>query len=167
MNNGVVGWFQDKMEWGPRALGNRSILGDPRDPNMREIINLKIKRREEFRPFAPSVLEEEAEKYFFIKNPSPFMTSVFKVKNEVIDKIPAVVHINNTARVQTISHKDNNKYYNLINKFYEVTGIPMLLNTSLNVDEPICENPNNAFEVFTKTSMDMLVLQNWVLSKNS
>lgn len=167
VNNGVVGWFQDKMEWGPRALGNRSILGDPRDPNMREIINLKIKRREEFRPFAPSVLEEEAENYFLIKNPSPFMTSVFQVKNEVIDKIPAVVHINNTARVQTISQKDNNKYYTLINKFYEVTGIPMLLNTSLNVDEPICENPNNAFEVFTKTSMDMLVLQNWVLSKNS
>ena len=167
MNEGVVGWFQDRMEWGPRALGNRSILGDPRNPNMRDIINFKIKKREEFRPFAPSVLEEYAEDYFIMNNDkSPYMCSVYEVKNQNKSKIPSVVHVDGTSRVQTVDKNLNFKFYTLIDKFKDLTGIPILLNTSLNVNEPICENPENALEIFTKTSMDMLVLQNWVLTKN-
>ena len=164
-NSSVVGWFQDRMEWGPRALGNRSILGDPRVKNMREIINLKIKKREEFRPFAPSVLEEEAKNYFYIDKPSEYMTAVFKVKENVEDLIPAVVHVDKSSRVQTVSKKSNQKYFRLIKKFGEKTGIPILLNTSLNVNEPICESPENAIEIFTKTSMDAIVIQNWLFKK--
>jgi carbamoyltransferase len=164
-NEGVVGWFQDRMEWGPRALGNRSILGDPRNPDMREIINIKIKRREEFRPFAPSVLLDKASEYFKVKTESPYMCSVYDVLEEKKHKIPAVVHVDGTARVQTVNKDMNEKFFNLIKTFDDLTGIPIILNTSLNVDEPICENPENAFEVFSKTSMDMLVLQNWVLTK--
>ena len=162
----VVGWFQDKMEWGPRSLGNRSIIGDPRNPNMREIINTKIKKREEFRPFAPSVLEERAKEFFNINIPSEYMCSVFKVKQIAKDIIPAVVHVDNTSRVQTVTKKTNYKFYTLIKSFEKKTGVPVLLNTSLNVNEPICENPENAVEIFTKTSMDALVIQNWVLTKN-
>lgn len=161
----VIGWFQDKMEWGPRALGNRSIIGDPRQKNMRDIINLKIKKREDFRPFAPSVLENDAKNYFEIEGTSPYMTSIYKVKEEQKIKIPAVIHVNDTARVQTVSLKDNLKFHQLISAFKEKTGIPMLLNTSLNVNEPICENPENAFEIFSKTSMDLIAIQNWVLLK--
>ena len=161
----VVGWFQDKMEWGPRALGNRSILGDPRVKNMKDIINLKIKKREEFRPFAPSVLESEANNYFNIDKPSPYMNSVYSVKNNIQEIIPAVVHIDNTSRVQTVSEDMNRKYYNLIKQFGYKTGVPILLNTSLNVNEPICESPENAMEVFTKTSMDAIAIQNYVFSK--
>ena len=164
-NQGVVGWFQDRMEWGPRALGNRSILGDPRNPNMREIINIKIKKREEFRPFAPSILLEKASEYFKIKTESPYMCSVYEVLEEKKLEIPAVVHIDGTARVQTVDKSMNEKFFNLIKNFGDLTGIPIILNTSLNVDEPICENPENALEIFSKTSMDMLVLQNWVLIK--
>jgi len=164
-NEGVVGWFQDRMEWGPRALGNRSILGDPRNPQMRDIINAKIKRREEFRPFAPSVLGEKASEYFKIEKDSPYMCSVYEVIEDKKYAIPAVVHIDGTARVQTVDKKMNEKFYNLIKKFDDLTGIPIILNTSLNIDEPICENPDNALEIFSKSSMDMLVLQNWVLEK--
>ena len=164
-NEGVVGWFQDRMEWGPRALGNRSILGDPRNPNMREIINIKIKKREEFRPFAPSILREKATEYFKIKTESPYMCSVYEVLEEKKLEIPAVVHVDGTARVQTVDKNMNEKFFNLIKNFGDLTGIPIILNTSLNVDEPICENPENALEIFSKTSMDMLVLQNWVLTK--
>ena len=153
------------MEWGPRALGNRSIIGDPRQKNMRDIINLKIKKREDFRPFAPSVLENDAKNYFEIEGTSPYMTSIYKVKEEQKIKIPAVIHVNDTARVQTVSLKDNPKFHQLISAFKEKTGIPMLLNTSLNVNEPICENPENAFEIFSKTSMDLIAIQNWVLLK--
>jgi carbamoyltransferase len=162
----VVGWFQDKMEWGPRALGNRSILGDPRNPNMREIINIKIKKREEFRPFAPAVLEEKAKDYFDIDIKSEFMCSVFQANKKAKELIPSVVHVDNTSRVQTVSKNSNQKFYSLIKNFEKKTSIPVLLNTSLNVNEPICENPENAFEIFTKTSMDALVIQNWVLIKN-
>ena len=162
----VVGWFQDKMEWGPRALGNRSILGDPRNPNMRDIINTKIKKREEFRPFAPSVLEERAKEFFNIDKVSEYMCAVFKAKNKAKEIIPSVVHIDNTSRVQTVSKKSNYKFYTLIKSFENKTGVPVLLNTSLNVNEPICENPENALEIFTKTSMDAIVIQNWILTKN-
>ena len=168
VNDCVIGWFQDKMEWGPRALGNRSILGDPRNPNMREIINIKIKRREEFRPFAPSIIKEEATKYFEIDKDqeAPYMCAVYKAKDKIKNLIPAVVHVDGTARVQTVDRKFNEKYYSLIETFGKVTGIPIILNTSLNVNEPICENPENALEIFSKTSMDMIVIQNWVLEKN-
>ena len=162
----VVGWFQDKMEWGPRALGNRSIIGDPRNRNMRDIINTKIKKREEFRPFAPSVLEERAKEFFNINLSSEYMCSVFEAKQIAKDVIPSVVHVDNTSRVQTVTKKSNYKFYTLIKSFEKKTGVPVLLNTSLNVNEPICENPENALEIFTKTSMDALVIQNWVLTKN-
>ena len=162
----VVGWFQDKMEWGPRALGNRSILGDPRNPMMREIINIKIKKREEFRPFAPAILEERANDYFNnINDTSKFMCSVFDAKEGIKNKIPAVVHIDNSSRVQTVSKKTNLKFYTLIEEFENLTSIPVILNTSLNINEPICENPENALEIFTKTSMDALIIQNWILTK--
>ena len=164
-NSGVIGWFQDRMEWGPRALGNRSILGDPRNPNMRNIINIKIKRREEFRPFAPSVLDIKAKEYFKIINTSPYMCFVYDVDEKNKHKIPAVIHVDNTSRVQTVSKKTNEKYYTLIESFEKLTGIPIILNTSLNINEPICENPENAFEIFTKTSMDMMVIQNWIFEK--
>ncbi len=162
----VVGWFQDKMEWGPRALGNRSILGDPRNPNMREIINIKIKKREEFRPFAPSVIEEHAKDYFDISVKSAYMCSVFKANHKAEKLIPSVVHVDKTSRVQTVSKKTNYKFYKLIKSFEKLTGIPVLLNTSLNVNEPICENPENAIEILMKTSMDALVIQNWIFTKN-
>ena len=162
----VVGWFQDKMEWGPRALGNRSILGDPRNPKMRDNINFKIKKREDFRPFAPSILEEKAEEYFEMKNESKYMCAVYNAKKKAKDKIPSVVHIDGTSRVQTVSKKMNLKYYTLIKNFEKITGVPVLLNTSLNVNEPICENPENALEIFTKTSMDAIVIQNWIFTKN-
>ena len=162
----VVGWFQDKMEWGPRALGNRSILGDPRNPDMRDIINVKIKKREEFRPFAPSIIEEKAEEYYQIKNKSQYICSFYNYKKKAKDLIPSVVHVDETSRVQTVSKEMNYKYYSLIKSFEKLTGVPVLLNTSLNVNEPICENPENAFEIFTKTSMDALVMQNWIFTKN-
>ena len=165
-SEGVVGWFQDRMEWGPRALGNRSILGDPRNSEIREIINFKIKKREEFRPFAPSILEEYKDQYFHMKAISPYMSSTFKVKDISRNRIPGVVHVDGTSRVQTVNKDFNKKFYNLISNFNQKTNVPVLLNTSLNVNEPICENPENAFEIFSKTSMDMIVIQNWIFEKN-
>lgn len=165
-SEGVVGWFQDRMEWGPRALGNRSILGDPRNSEIREIINFKIKKREEFRPFAPSILEEYKDEYFHMSSNSPYMSATFKAKDISKNKIPGVVHVDGTSRVQTVNKKFNEKFYNLISNFNEKTNVPILLNTSLNVNEPICENPENAFEIFSKTAMDMIVIQNWVFEKN-
>ena len=164
--NGVIGWFQGKMEWGPRALGNRSILGDPRNPKMRDIINIKIKKREDFRPFAPSVLEEKANEYFEMNNKSKYMCAIYKAKKKAKNEIPSVVHIDGTSRVQTVSKQINYRYYVLLKNFEKLTGTPVLLNTSLNINEPICENPENAFEIFSKTSMDALVIENWVLTKN-
>jgi carbamoyltransferase len=163
----VVGWFQGKMEWGPRALGNRSILANPSFASMREIINIKIKRREEFRPFAPAILSEKAGDYFEILDDSvaDYMGAIYDVKDNAKDKIPAVIHIDNTSRVQTVSQQTNLRFYNLIKEFDKQTGIPVLLNTSLNVNEPICESPENAFEVFTKTAMDALIIENWFFSK--
>ena len=161
----IVGWFQDRMEWGPRALGNRSILADPRDKKIRDLINIKIKLREEFRPFAPSILVEKVEDYFEFNGESPFMGFVYKARQKAITEVPAVVHVDNTSRVQTVSEEINFKFYTLIKSFHSQTGVPMILNTSLNVNEPICESPENALEVFLKTSMDVLVLQNWILTK--
>ena len=162
VNEGVVGWFQDRMEWGPRALGNRSILGDPRNPEMRDIINTKIKRREEFRPFAPSVLEEHYQDYFDTKTPSPYMSRIVKVKS---DKIPGVTHVDNTARIQTVNREQNEKFYDLINEFYKITGVPMLLNTSFNCQEPIVETPEEAIDTFNRTEMDILVINDYIMRK--
>ncbi len=164
----VIGWFQGKMEWGPRALGNRSILANPSFASMKEIINIKIKRREEFRPFAPAILLEKARDYFEIPvndSVSEYMGAIYDVKDNVKNKIPAVTHIDNTSRVQTVSQQSNLRFYNLIKEFDKQTGIPVLLNTSLNINEPICENPENAFEAFTKTSMDVLIIENWFFKK--
>ena len=153
----VVGWYQGKMEWGPRALGNRSILADPRDPKMKDILNEKIKHRESFRPFAPSILEEHAHEYFEIETNSPYMLLVAKVKQP--EKIPAVTHVDGTGRVQTVSRYSNQLYYDLINQFYKITNVPVLVNTSMNVrGEPIVNSPKEAYNMILKTDMDCLIM---------
>ena len=155
----IVGWYQGKMEWGPRALGNRSILADPRNASMKDILNEKIKHRESFRPFAPSVLEEYASDFFDIDIPSPYMLIVAKVKKPEI--IPAVTHVDGTGRLQTVSNDANPLYYDLINEFYKITGVPVIINTSMNVmGEPIVNTPEQAFQMIVKTDMDCLVMGN-------
>lgn len=161
-NGAIVGWFQGRSESGNRALGNRSILADPRNADIKNIINSKIKLREDFRPFAPSVLEEHYIKYFDTNQPSPYMSRIMPV---ISDKIPGVTHIDGTARIQTVSKESNEKYYNLINEFYKVTGIPMLLNTSFNCQEPIVETPNDAVNTFKKCGLDILIINNWIIKK--
>ena len=160
----IVGWYQGKMEWGPRALGNRSILADPRDAKMKDILNEKIKHRESFRPFAPSILEEYESDYFNIKMPSPYMLFVCDVKQP--EKIPAVTHVDGTARLQTVSKESNPLYYELINEFYTLTGVPVLINTSMNVmGEPIVNTPEQAYNMLVKTDMDILVMGNNIISR--
>ena len=160
----VVGWYQDKMEWGPRALGNRSILADPRIAEMKDILNEKIKHRESFRPFAPSILEEFVSEYFDLDIPSPYMLLVTKVKKP--EKIPAVTHVDGTGRLQTVSKKSNPLYYELISEFHKITGVPVVVNTSMNVrGEPIVNTPKQAYEMLRKTEMDYLVLGNYIISK--
>ena len=161
----IAGWFRGRCEWGPRALGNRSILADPRNPNMKEILNKKIKFRENFRPFAPSILFEEKEKFFELNYHSPFMLNVVNVKIDVKEKIPAVVHVDNTCRVQTVKNDENPHFYNLISQFYSKTDVPILLNTSFNENEPIVQNPDEAYQCFIRTKMDFLVLENWIISR--
>ncbi len=167
MDGGVVGWFQGRAEFGPRALGNRSILVDPRNNNAKELLNTKIKRRESFRPFAPSILEEFVSEYFEIDDNVPFMEKVFPIKKEKRSAIPAVTHVDGTGRLQTVSHIDNPRYYNLIHKFYEKTKIPILVNTSFNENEPIVNTPENALECFLRTKMDMIVLENILIRRNT
>ena len=159
----IVGFFNGRMEWGPRALGNRSILADPRNINMREILNVKIKRREKFRPFAPSILEEETKNWFETEDKVPFMSKVFQVKNEKQHTIPSVTHIDGTGRLQTISKNYNPQFYKLISDFFKITKVPILLNTSFNENEPIVCNPKEALDCFLRTKMDILVLGNYVL----
>ena len=159
----IIGWFQGKSESGNRALGNRSILADPRNPNIKDIINHTIKMREDFRPFAPVVLEEHYKEYFDTKGgPSPYMSRICKVKT---DKVPGITHVDNTARIQTINIKDNEKFYNIVNEFYKITGIPMLLNTSFNCQEPIVETPQHALRTFKRTGLNMLIIGDWVIKK--
>jgi len=162
----IIGWFQGEMEWGPRALGNRSILADPRNPEIKNIINSKIKRRESFRPFAPSILADQAgnwlEDYF---NEEPYMSKVFKFKKDRIDKIPGVVHIDGTGRIQAVSMNTNKRFYKLIKSFFNITNIPILLNTSFNENEPIVLDPQNAIDCFLRTNMDTLVLENWIINR--
>ena len=158
----IVGWYQDKMEWGPRALGNRSILADPRDQNMKDILNEKIKHRESFRPFAPSIMEEYVSEYFEIDIPSPYMLMVAKVKQP--EKIPAVTHVDGTGRLQSVSKDSNPLYYDLINEFYKITNVPVLINTSMNVmGEPIVNTPEHAYNMILKTDMDYIVLGNNII----
>jgi carbamoyltransferase len=165
-NSEIIGWFKGKCEWGPRALGNRSILADPRNPDIKDIINQKIKRRESFRPFAPSVLEEKASSYFDIDYFSPHMLFVVEANEDIKNKFPAIVHVDNTCRVQTVSKKFNENYYNLIKRFEEITECPVLLNTSFNENEPIVQTPEEAFACFERTKMDCLVLENWVIYRS-
>ena len=158
----IVGWFQGKSESGNRALGNRSILADPRNPDIKDIINDTIKLREDFRPFAPAVLEEHYKEYFDTRLPSPYMSRICKVKT---DKVPGITHVDNTARIQTVNRKFNQKFYDIINEFYKITGIPMLLNTSFNCKEPIVENPSQAINTFNSTALDILVINDKVVCK--
>jgi len=182
----VVGWFQGRMEWGPRALGNRSILGDPRHPEMQKKLNLKIKYREGFRPFAPSVLEEDIEKYFDLHTPSPYMLLVAPVLEkrrkpipdnyhtlEMYERlyhlrsdVPAITHVDYSARIQSVNKKTNPRYWNLINTFKQKSGIGLVVNTSFNVrGEPIVCTPEDAYRCFMRTEMDYLVIQNSLFSK--
>ena len=162
----VIGWFQGRMEFGPRALGNRSIIADARNKENWQKVNLKIKFRESFRPFAPSVLEEDASTYFDLNQESPYMLLVADVQPKMREKIPAITHVDGSARIQTINQKQNEKYYNLIKAFKEKTGCGVIINTSFNVrGEPIVESPTDALNCFLNTHMDYLVLNNCLLKK--
>lgn len=161
----VVGWFQGRMEWGPRALGNRSILADPRRAEMRDILNARIKRREPFRPFAPSILLEAVGDYFEKTYPDPFMIKVYPIKQEKRQVIPAVTHVDGTGRLQTVTREENPLYWELIKAFGNLTGVPVVLNTSFNENEPIVCTPQEAIECFLRTKMDVLVLGNFLLER--
>jgi carbamoyltransferase len=161
----VVGWFQGRMEWGPRALGNRSILGDPRRADMKNILNRKIKRRESFRPFAPSVLREAVADWFERDEDVPFMLQVFPIRPERRGQIPAVTHVDGTGRLQTVDRRSNARYYAVIESFFRLTGVPMVLNTSFNENEPLVCRPEEALDCFLRTKMDVLVLGNCLLRR--
>jgi carbamoyltransferase len=161
----VVGWFQDRMEFGARALGSRSLLADPRRIDMRDIINLKIKFREKFRPFAPSILEEYIRDYFEVNEPSPFMERVLPIRPEKRAEIPAVTHVDGSGRLQSVSRRTSPLYWELIDRFRQRTGVPLLLNTSLNENEPIVRTPEQAISCFQRTAMDMLVLGDLVIER--
>lgn len=163
----VIGWFQGRMEWGPRALGNRSILGDPRRSDMKDILNLKIKRRESFRPFAPSILRESVKDWFEEDDDVPFMMKVFQIKKDKRSLIPAVTHVDGSGRLQTVSSSSNSRYYNLISCFEELTNVPILLNTSFNENEPVVCRPEEALNTFLRSKMDLLVLGNWLVKRNN
>jgi len=165
----IIGWFQGRMEWGPRALGNRSLLVDPRQEHLRDILNERIKKRESFRPFAPSVLAEEAKEWFEIPASSSsisssFMLFAFDVKEGKRKLVPAVVHKDGTSRIQIVSKESNPKYHKLLSEFHRLTGVPMILNTSFNENEPIVCTPLDAVRTFKKTKMDYLVLNNFLCS---
>ena len=167
INGNVVGWFQGAMEWGPRALGNRSILGDPRRSDMKDILNLKIKRRESFRPFAPSVLREAVGDWFESVADVPFMMKVFQIKPNKRNQIPAVTHVDGSGRLQTVTEQSNPVYYQLIRTFCDKTGVPMLLNTSFNENEPVVCTPQEAIDCFLRTQMDVLVLGSHIVMRAS
>ncbi len=161
----VVGWFQGAMEFGPRALGNRSIVADPRRADMKDILNTRIKHRETYRPFAPSVLEERVGDYFERTEPSPFMLMVYKVREPQRARVPAITHVDDSGRLQTVSARTNPRYHSLIREFERQTGIGMVLNTSFNEHEPVVMTPGDAIRCYLKTRMDVLALGNWVLSR--
>jgi carbamoyltransferase len=163
----IVGWFQGRTEWGPRALGNRSIVVDPRRLEMKDILNSRIKHREAFRPFAPSVLEEAAGDYFEQSYPSPFMLMTYNVRREKRALIPAPIHVDGTGRLQTVSREDNPVYWRLIKEFEKLSGVPVLLNTSFNDNEPIVCRPEEALDCFLRTKMDVLTMGRYVVTRNS
>jgi len=163
----VVGWFQGRMEWGPRALGNRSIVCDPRRADMKDILNSKIKRRESFRPFAPSVLEEEVADWFEEDDAVPFMMQVFQIRREKRALIPAVTHVDGSGRLQTVCRRTNPRYHRLIASFRELTGVPMVLNTSFNENEPVVCVPREALDCFLRTRMDVLVMSDTILQRRA
>jgi carbamoyltransferase len=161
----VVGWFQDRMEWGPRALGNRSIVVDPRRAEMKDVLNERIKRRETFRPFAPSILLEKTGEYFEKSYPDPFMIKVYPIRPEKRDEIPAVTHVDGSGRLQTVRKEDNPRYWKLIKEFEKLTGVPVVLNTSFNENEPIVCTPQEAIECFLRTRMDVLVMGEYMIKR--
>ena len=161
----VVGWFQGRMEWGPRALGNRSIVCDPRRANMKEILNSKIKRRESFRPFAPSVLKEHAAEWFEEDGDVPFMMQVYQVREDKRRLIPAVTHVDGSGRLQSVYRETNSRFWQLIEAFRKITDVPMVLNTSFNENEPVVCRPSEALDCFLRTKMDVLVLGNWYVTR--
>lgn len=165
IDSGVVGWFQGRAEFGPRALGHRSIIADPRRIDAKEILNAKIKRRESFRPFAPSILKEYVKDYFEVVDEVPFMEKVFSIKKEKYTEIPAVTHVDGTGRLQTVDQAVEPKYYGLIENFRKKTGVPILLNTSFNENEPIVNTPQEALACYLRTKMDMLVMGDIVVSR--
>lgn len=167
INGGIVGWMNGRSEFGPRALGARSILADPRRSDAKEILNSKIKRRESFRPFAPSILIEYVSEYFEIDEPVPFMEKVFPVKEEKQAIIPAVTHVDGTGRLQTVDKNISPKYHALIEAFRKKTGVPVLLNTSFNENEPIVNSPEEALACYLRTDMDMLVMENILISRKT
>lgn len=164
-NGLVIGWFQGRMEWGPRALGNRSILADPRRSDMKDILNLKIKRRESFRPFAPSILREHVGAWFETTDDVPFMMQVYQIRSERRAEIPAVTHVDGSGRLQTVQNDTNPRYWRLIESFRELTGVPILLNTSFNENEPVVCRPEEALDCFLRTKMDVLVLGDYFIER--
>ena len=164
-NNNIVGWYQNRMEWGPRALGNRSILANPCSDKMKNIINLKIKRREKFRPFAPSILKECVSDWFETNLEVPYMGVVLKIIEDKQSKLPAVTHVDGTGRLQTVDKNTNLLYYKLIQAFNKISGVPILLNTSFNENEPIVNTPEEAINCFLRTKMDLLVVGNYILKR--
>jgi carbamoyltransferase len=161
----ILGWFQGRAEWGPRALGNRSIVADPRRPEMKEILNRRIKHREIFRPFAPSILAEATGEYFEKSYPSPFMTLAYSVRPEKREKIPAPTHVDGTGRLQTVTREANPRYHALLSAFHKLTGVPVVLNTSFNDNEPIVCRPEEALDCFLRTQMDALVLGDFLITR--
>ena len=162
----IIGWYQGRSEWGPRALGNRSILVDPRRAEMKDVLNSRIKRREPFRPFAPSILEERTGDFFEESYPDPFMIKVYPIRPAKRSEIPAVTHVDGTGRLQTVSKEQNFRYWSLIKAFEDKTGVPVVLNTSFNENEPIVNRPQEALHCFLRTRMDRLVLGNWVIDRS-
>jgi carbamoyltransferase len=164
-NGNILGWYQGRFEWGPRALGNRSIVCDPRNPSMKEHLNSRIKHREGFRPFAPSVLEERAGDWFEMADPSPFMLMTCQVKREQQSRVPAITHVDGTARQQTVSKSTNPRYWGLIHAFERKTGVPVVLNTSFNENEPVVNTPEEAVACFLRNDMDVLALGPFLVQK--
>jgi carbamoyltransferase len=162
----ILGWFQGRAEWGPRALGNRSIVADPRRPEMKEILNQRIKHREIFRPFAPSILAESAGEWFEKSHPSPFMTLAYSVRPEKLAKIPAPTHVDGTGRLQTVTREANPRYWSLIKAFEQLSGVPVVLNTSFNDNEPIVCRPEEALDCFQRKQMDALVLGDFLITRS-
>jgi len=169
--NNVIGWFQGKMEWGPRALGARSILSNPCNPKMQDILNLKVKHREKFRPFAPVITVEDTNEYFEcdmpVPSPTDYMLMVYPIKKDKRKLIPAVTHVDGSGRLQVIRRHQNSKYYDLIKEFEKLIGVPVLINTSFNIrGEPIVNTPYDAYRCMMGTEIDALVIGNFLIKRN-